>query len=130
MITTIKEYILETINTNLSEFIDKLELLKTEYINLGVELELKIGGYQSVYISKIIIPENKRNAGIGSSFMKKLTMLADEYNVILELSPSDIYGGTVSKLKSFYNRFGFIDNKGRIRDDRFYYEMIRKPHIR
>lgn len=127
MITTIKEYKSKTINTNLSEFIDRMRILEKEYTDLGVILELKLGCYQSVYISKIIVPINNRQSGIGSSFMKKLTMLADEYNVYLELSPSDIYGGNISKLKQFYNRFGFIDNKGRKRDDRFNYEMLRKP---
>lgn len=46
--------------------------------------------------------------------------------MILTLSPVNTYGD-VSRLKSFYNRFGFYDNKDRTRDNRFWYAMIREP---
>jgi len=128
MITTINEFkIVEEFNTNLGEFLDRMHILEKEYTAKGLQLELQPSHFQSIYINKIVVPKDNRNEGIGSSFMTKLTELADEYGVILTLSPENTYGGTVSRLKQFYKRFGFRDNKGRTRDNRFWYAMIREP---
>lgn len=113
--------------SDLSVFVDKMRKLEIEYKDKGVQLELQLGGYNSVYLSKIVVPTEHREEGIGTSFMKKLVDLADEYGVYITLSPANTYGGTVGRLKRFYNRFGFVDNKGRKRDDRFWYEMLRAP---
>ena len=129
MITNINIFkkIYETFNPNIAEFLEKMKALENEYKDKGVLLELQTSYFQSIYISKIVVPKDNREQGIGSAFMKALTTLADEYGVILTLSPANTYGGTVSRLKKFYNRFGFVDNKGRKKDYRFLYEMIRIP---
>lgn len=113
--------------TDLKEFVTKMRSLEKEFKDKGVQLEIQLGGYQSIYISKIVVPIEHRSEGIGSEFLKRLTDLADEYGVYIQLSPADTYGGTVSRLKKLYYKFGFFDNKGRKRDDRFWYEMLREP---
>lgn len=64
-------------------------------------------------ISRLEVPADQRNSGIGSAVMQLLTERADEAGVRLALSPSGAFGGTVSRLRGFYRRFGFVDNKER-----------------
>ena len=92
-----------------------------------MDLDVHLSAYQSVYISKIVVPKEKRNEGMGTEFMRKMAELADEYGVYLTLSPSNSFGGSESRLKKFYKRFGFRLNKGRKADHRFMYAMVRDP---
>lgn len=41
---------------------------------------------------------------------------ADSKGVMVSLSPSGDFGGSVSRLKKFYERFGFLPNKGKTAD--------------
>lgn len=131
MITSIDEFRLNERSTgNLIEFLHRMHAIEADYTGRSVDIELNPQGYSSVYLSKLVVPADMRESGVGSSFMRELVDLADEYGVILTVSPADSYGGTVSRLKPFYNRFGFYDNSGRKRDDRFMYEMIRMPRYK
>ena len=81
-----------------------------------------------IYISKIIVPKEKRGTGIGTSIMQYLTDYADEHHKVLTLSPSADYGATSkARLVSFYRRFGFKPNRGKYADYRFSSSMIRRP---
>jgi predicted GNAT family acetyltransferase len=82
-------------------------------------------------LSQIIIPKNKRKQGIGSDAMKKITDYADETKQTIKLTPSTDYGATsVSRLKKFYKKFGFVENKGRNKDYRISDTMYRRPESR
>ena len=90
--------------------------------------DLKIGiseSPESIILDKIVIPENKRGAGIGSSFMKQLIQEADKKGKTIGLTPSSDFGGSKKRLTEFYKRFGFIENKGRNKDFTIQETMIR-----
>lgn len=60
--------------------------------------------------------------------MNDLTTLADKHNKRISLSPSNDFGGSVKRLKEFYKRFGFYENKGRNKNYQFMETMIRRPN--
>lgn len=80
-----------------------------------------------VYLTGFIVPYTMRGQGVGSSFMNDLTKIADDNGWKITLTPSDSYGGNVSRLKKFYKEFGFIENKGQDRDFSHREDMYRDP---
>lgn len=103
--------------------------LQAHLISKYPGLDLFLGGRDEyIRISTIIIPEDSRGEGIGTKVMKDLTEYADDNYAILVLTPSTDYGATsVSRLKSFYKKFGFVDNKGKNKDWAVQETMIRHP---
>lgn len=85
----------------------------------------------SIEISMIEVPKEMRKQGVGSSAMQDLIDYADKNQKRLELTPGleDANKGTTSKqrLKKFYKRFGFVENKGRNKDFSTMSGMIRDP---
>ena len=66
--------------------------------------------------------------GNGTRFMEDLARLADENGWTLALTPDASFGATsVNRLKNFYKRFGFKDNKGRSTDFETRESMVRRP---
>ncbi len=79
-------------------------------------------------ISKIVVPKEQRGSGVGSSIMRQLSDYADATGARLTLSPSVDFGATsVSRLKDFYKRFGFVENKGKNKDFSTRETMYRDP---
>lgn len=68
----------------------------------------------AITVSKIVAAE--RGKGAGSRVMQAIVDYADASGKLVALTPSADFGGSVSRLKSFYARFGFVPNKGRTRD--------------
>lgn len=70
-----------------------------------------------------------RKQGVGTSVMKEICKYADEnkMRILLTAAVKDDFHGTTSnsRLKSFYKRFGFVENKGRNKDFSTRYTMIR-----
>jgi hypothetical protein len=84
----------------------------------------KTGNY--VTLNKIVA--NELGKGCGSKFMEELARIADKNGWILVLTPDTAFGGSsVSRLKNFYKRFGFVPNKGKNTDFNTRESMIRKP---
>lgn len=80
------------------------------------------------HIHKLEIPKQKRKMGIGSKLMKLLTEEADREGALITLSPSTDFGATsVNRLKNFYKRFDFVENKGRNIDLTLSESMYRLP---
>lgn len=100
--------------------IDNEILLKT-YNLYSVTLSKK-GNY--VTLTHFIV--NNKNSGYGTRFMEDLIINADKNGWILTLTPDDSFGGSVPRLKKFYKRFGFKDNKGRSTDFETRESMLRK----
>ena len=70
----------------------------------------------------------ERGQGNGTRFMEDLSRMADERGWTLALTPDTSFGASsVSRLKKFYKRFGFKDNKGRNSDFYTSESMIRRP---
>ena len=85
-----------------------------ENANVKLDISNKNG---VLNISKIVVPKEQRGSGVGSSIMRQLSDYADATGTRLTLSPSVDFGATsVSRLKDFYKRFGFVENKGRNKD--------------
>ena len=80
-----------------------------------------------IKLSQIIVPKDKRSGGIGTKAMIQLINYADATNQKIILTPSPDFGGNKNRLKKFYKRFGFIENKGHKRDFTISESMYRNP---
>lgn len=81
-----------------------------------------------ISLSKIEVPKQMRQKGVGTEAMQDLTQYADEQGKTMALSPSTDFGATsVARLKDFYKRFGFVENKGRNKDFSISESMYRLP---
>lgn len=93
-----------------------LEQIIKEAENANVKLDV----YEKngiVNLSRIVVPKEQRRSGIGSQIMQDLAAYADANNAKMTLSPSTDFGATsVSRLKDFYKKFGFVENKGKNKD--------------
>lgn len=73
-----------------------------------------------------MVSVSNQNQGNGTRFMTDLVNVADKNGWILVLSPDDSFGATsMNRLKNFYKRFGFRENKGRNMDFSINTSMIR-----
>jgi len=81
----------------------------------------------AIDLSKIVVPKELRNQGLGSSVMQDLIDYADSTGKQVRLSPSSDFGGSPTRLKKFYKEFGFVENKGRNKDFTTRETMIRNP---
>ena len=72
----------------------------------------------------------RQGVGRGTRFMTDLANAADRNGWTLALTPDDSYGATsVNRLKRFYKRFGFKENKGRNTDFLINESMVRYPAL-
>ena len=92
-----------------------------------VEVSLHGDAEKGYVLSKIAVPKELRNTGIGSKVMKDLIDKADKEGAIIALTPDNTYGGSKTRLTQFYKRFGFVPNKGRNKDFNYRETMIRYP---
>lgn len=82
----------------------------------------------SISVSKIALPKGARGQGLGSRAMQMITQYADSVGKRIVLSPSKDFGASsVDRLKKFYKRFGFVENKGRNKDYSISDTMYREP---
>lgn len=92
---------------------------------------LKLGVYgnpeNGYTISRIEIPKDLRNTGLGTSVMRSITQAADQEGARLMLTPTSDFGGDKNRLTEFYRRLGFINNSGRAKDFTTMETMIRPP---
>lgn len=90
----------------------------------GVDVNLApSGGDDNIHLSKIVVPKQVRNIGLGSRVMDAIGREADDTGSSVSLDPSGDFGGSVSRLRKFYRRFGFKKNKG----GRIWASMLREP---
>ena len=94
------------------------------------ELIIHINSNGSLYIKVIRVQKEYRGQGIGSKVIEFIKKFADEYGLIISLSPEP-ESGYKSKLDKFYKNLGFIANKGRHKDYQlsspFGKSMYRRP---
>jgi hypothetical protein len=81
----------------------------------------------TIELSKIIIPEMKRDFGKGSKVMKEFLEIADKSGSTVTLTPSKDFGGSVTRLKKFYKKFDFVENRGKNKNYEISDSMYRKP---
>jgi len=83
---------------------------------------------RGIELSKIIVPKEKRGEGIGSKFINDLISHADKSGKRIILSPSKDFGASsVERLKDFYKKHGFVENKGKNKDYEISHSMYRNP---
>lgn len=81
-----------------------------------------------IHMARLIVPKEARGTGVGSLWMDVLTTMADAAEATVTLDPSVDYGASSrARLVAFYRRFGFVENRGRTRDDALFAAMYRRP---
>lgn len=84
----------------------------------------KYGNYVQVNELKVLVP----GRGDGSRLMAELIRIADFKRWTLTLTPDlGLEATSLSRLKRFYKRFGFVDNNGENTDFTTLDSMLRKP---
>lgn len=92
---------------------------------IDVSLEKTKNG---LYLSAIKVAEGERGQGIGTAAMQDIIDYADSTGQRIELTPTQDYGASsVGRLKEFYKRFGFVENKGKNKDFSTRNTMYREP---
>jgi len=84
-------------------------------------------GKKDINLSRIVVPKEMRNQGVGTQVMNDLSEYADSIGKRITLTPSDSFGGSVPKLKAFYKELGFVENKGKNKDFSTREAMYREP---
>jgi GNAT superfamily N-acetyltransferase len=73
-------------------------------------------GKSAINVSKIAVPKDMREQGIGTAAMKSIIDYADATGKTITLSPSADFGGSKPRLIKFYKGLGFVENKGKNKD--------------
>lgn len=121
--------LVEQIDKFLSESVDfKSFISQIKSDNPEIKLDVSWNADEKLAeISRIVVPKNARERGVGSQIMQQIVDFADENQITVALTPSTAFGGSKSRLEKFYKRFGFVPNSGRNKDFRTRETMIR-PH--
>ena len=85
------------------------------------------GSNHYIAIDKIFIEKDFRGKGFANDAMRILFEYADKNNIIITLTPDNVWGASVSKLKAWYKSLGFVENKGRKKDFQTMQLMYRLP---
>jgi tRNA nucleotidyltransferase/poly(A) polymerase len=85
------------------------------------------GGNHYIAIDKIFINKEFRGNDYANDAMKLIFAYADKNNLIVTLTPDNIWGASVPKLKAWYKSLGFIENKGKKKDFQTMQLMYRLP---
>jgi GNAT superfamily N-acetyltransferase len=93
----------------------------------GAKISVTGDASKGYTLNRIDVPKSQRNSGIGTQIMRDLVDAVDAQGATLKLSPSGDFGGSVPRLKEFYKRFGFIENKGKAKDFGISESMYRLP---
>ncbi len=104
---------LDTLSQEAKKYKSAESLLKSKYPDVNFSI-YENGG--EINLSKIIVPKEVRNNGIGTKAMNDLIDYADNSAQKITLTPSGDYGGSKSRLIDFYKKFGFVENKGKFKD--------------
>ena len=104
-------------------------IFDTEELRNYYNLSMMAISYDSAnnYISLRTIIIKNHNKGYGSKFMEDLCDYADLNDKKISLTPTNDFGSHLGRLKKFYKRFGFIENKGKHHDFTTRDSMIRMP---
>ena len=102
----------------------KVEQIKAKYPS--VKLDIYGDAQRGFELSRIVVPKDERSSGLGTAVMDDIIKMADDQGAVISLTPDMSFGGSsVSRLKEFYKKFGFVENKGRNKDFSTRNTMIR-----
>jgi len=101
--------------TSTDSIVAKIGEIKTKYPD--VQLDIYGDAKEGFELGRIEIPKGQRNSGLGTDVMNDIIKMADEQGAKISLTPETSFGGSsVSRLKKFYKKFGFVENKGKNKD--------------
>jgi GNAT superfamily N-acetyltransferase len=80
-----------------------------------------------IELSIIRITPTFKNKGYGTRIMQDIIDYADSNNIIVTLTPSSDFGSNKNRLTQFYERFGFVLNRGENKFSRSRDALIRYP---
>jgi len=109
---------------------DDLTALVDRWAAKGVKVGCFLTSTGYIYLDTVIVPVDRRERGLGSEFMSELVKVADTRQLTVALTASTDYeASSLSRLKRFYKRFGFQENKGRHKDYQVSVtaNMVRQP---
>ena len=102
--------------------------IERRWASAGVKIDAYIDSDHNLHLSRIVVPKEARGEGHGTSAMRNLIAVADRHRLTMTLTPATDFGGSsVERLKKFYKRFGFVENKGRHKDFSISASMYRTP---
>lgn len=107
--------------------IDIQAKLRNKFPNLTIDI-YQDDKNKTLTLSRIIVPKELREQGMGTNFMTDLISMADKLKYKIILTPDDSFGGNKYRLQKFYKQFGFIPNKGKNRDFSHREDMYRTPN--
>lgn len=79
-------------------------------------------------LSRIVVPKDDRGRGIGTLVMRDLLNAADDMGAQVNLTPTADFGGSVPRLRRFYQNLGFVKNAGKNKDFGTRETMLRVPN--
>ena len=101
------------------------DAIQLKYPEVSVDL---FGDSEKGYeLSKIVVPKGSREQGTGTKVMEDILSLVDAQGARVSLTPDSAFGGSKPRLKKFYKKFGFVDNKGVNKDFTTRNTMYRNP---
>ena len=116
----LSEQLINEVGESVKKLMDDLEL------KYNVDLFIYYNKFaNTIILSKIVIPKKERSHGTGTKIMDEICDFADKNNLRVALTPSSDFGGSKTRLNSFYRRFEFKPYKG----FEFREAMVRLPHI-
>lgn len=111
----------------LDDAVEKLENdIKKRYTGLSrIELYMD-GDKNSLFLSDVNVKKSFRKIGIGTLVMKDIVLFADvnEVPIVLTPSPERDTKEALDRLILFYNKFGFVVNRGNNTD-----VFLREPDV-
>lgn len=93
-----------------------------ESLGLSVSLSRRSGE-----VEVNMLKSSEQGSGAGTAFMERLAAWSDATGTRIVLTPEKVGNTSVARLKGFYKRFGFVENKGKSRDFSTRAAMIRVP---
>jgi GNAT superfamily N-acetyltransferase len=88
-----------------------LEELVHHYARVHGVRVIAVDKMEYVEIQVMEVPEHRRGRGVGTHFMIDICAEADRRGEALGLSPEGSTANETDHLKSWYSRFGFIENQ-------------------
>ena len=93
----------------------------------GIKLDLVQCFPDVVALDRLVVPAERRGAGLGTMVMNDIIEWADMHELTIALTPSPDFGGNKARLAKWYRSMGFVMTKGRKMDFRISYAMYREP---
>ncbi len=137
--TSIRKEIRNILKETYDSNSDKKQSVKLDLSSQKIMLGNKVIGQLEVFdkevsttqkyliLDKIFIDKDYRGKGYAEEAFRQLIHYADAKNIIITLTPDDVWGSNKNKLIKWYKSLGFIMNKGKNKDFQTMQLMYKLP---